>query len=75
MITTVSFSYLGCPGCKNRSDCGNCEARLEEAIMRLQGVNGASVQMPLKQITVDGDLDQSTLTDCMEDLGIFVEES
>ena len=41
-------------------------------LVRLEGVNGAVVQMANKQLAIDGDLDSGTLEEALEDLGIFV---
>ena len=53
--------------------CEECEKRLEEAIMRLSGVHGASLQIANKTLLVDGQMDEDTLVDALEDVGIFVE--
>ena len=41
--------------------------------MRLSGVQGASVHMAPKTVLVDCQIDEDTLVDALEDVGIFVE--
>ena len=41
--------------------------------MRLSGVHGASVQLAPKTALVDCQIDEDTLVDVLEDVGIFVE--
>lgn len=72
MTFTYTFFYIGCQACQARVHCEECEERLSQMLMRLEGVNGAVVQMANKQLTIDGDLDSSTLEETLEDLGIFV---
>ena len=43
MTYTLKVSYVGCQTCHARVNCDECEKRLEEAMMRLQGVHGASL--------------------------------
>lgn len=71
MTKTIPFSYEGCHGCKERSECGQCATRLEEAIMGLTGINGASIQLSEKQLTVDGNISESRLLKSLENLGII----
>lgn len=71
MTKTYSFSYVGCRGCKAGSQCGQCETRLEEAIMGLDGITGAAVQMGAKQLTVDGSMGEDKLLTSFEHIGIL----
>ena len=72
MTHSLSISYLACQTCHAKIHCDECEKRLEEALMRMQGINGASIQMAAKQCLVDGDIDADTLEEVLEDLGIFM---
>ena len=72
MTHSLSISYLACQTCHAKVHCDECEKRLEEALMRMQGVNGASIQMAAKQALIDGLIDIDTLEEALEDLGIFI---
>ena len=72
MTHRFPFFYMGCPTCQARVHCVECEERLSQMLMRLEGINGAVVQMANKQLAIDGDLDSGTLEETLEDLGIFV---
>lgn len=72
MTHSVSITYLACQTCHAKIHCDECEKRLEEALMRMQGVNGASIQMAAKQALIDGPIDADTLEEVLEDLGIFI---
>ena len=73
MTYTFKISYISCQNCQAKVHCDECEKRLEEAIMRLSGVYGASLQIANKTLLVDGQLNEDTLVDALEDSGIFVE--
>lgn len=36
-------------------DCANCAAKMERAILKIDGVNGASVNFMTQKMTVDAD--------------------
>ena len=72
MTFTYTFFYMGCQSGQARVHCEECEERLSQMLVRLEGVNGAVVQMANKQLAIDGDLDSGTLEEALEDLGIFV---
>ena len=73
MTYTFKISYIGCQSCQAKVHCDECEKRLIDAIMRLSGIHSASVQMARKALLVDGQLDEATLVDALEDIGIFAE--
>ena len=72
MTHRFPFFYMGFQTCQARVHCEECEERLSQMLMRLEGINGAVVQMANKQLAIDGDLDSGTLEETLEDLGIFV---
>lgn len=72
MTHQISFSYIGCQTCQARIYCEECEKRLSQMLMRLEGVNGAAVQMGTKQLVIDGTQDCDALEEILEDLGIFI---
>ena len=72
MTHSFSITYLACQSCHAKVHCDECEKRLEDALMQMQGINGASVQMGPKQILVDGTMDADDLEEVMEDFGIFI---
>lgn len=72
MTYSLSIAYLACQTCHAKIHCDECEKRLEETLMRMQGVNGASIQMVTKQALIDGPIDADTLEEVLEDLGIFI---
>ena len=73
MTYTLKISYISCQNCQSKVHCDECEKRLKEAIMRLSGIHGASLQIANKTLLADGQLDEDTLVDVLEDIGIFVE--
>jgi len=54
--------------------CGHCSARVEKALMELDGVSKASVNLDTKEVRVEltGDLSADVLTDAVEDAGYDV---
>lgn len=73
MTYTLSLTYMGCQTCQTRVHCDECEARLEKAMMRLKSVYGVSIQMAKKNLIIETDMDIDSLTDSLEDLGVFIE--
>jgi hypothetical protein len=71
MTYTLKVSYVGCQTCHARVNCDECEKRLEEAMMRLQCVHGASLMLPRKILLIDADQTEDELVEQLEDLGIF----
>ena len=72
MTYTFPIIYMACQTCKSRMNCDNCESRLENAIMHINGIHAASVQMAKKELIIDTPLDEDQLADCLEDLGVFI---
>ena len=73
MTENYRFTYLSCQTCRERVNCGQCASLLEQALMRMEGVRGATIQMATRQVFVDADMGESDLLDCFEDIGIFVD--
>lgn len=71
MTYTIGITYVGCQNCQARVHCEECEERLSQMLMRLEGVNGAVVQIANKQLMIDGDIDYDTLEEALENVGIF----
>ena len=72
MTHLFSIAYLSCQTCHAKVHCDECEKRMEEALMRMQGIDRASVKMGPKQVQVEGGIDADTLEEVLEDLGIFL---
>ena len=72
MTHSLSITYLACQTCHARICCDDCEKRLEAALMRIQGINGASIRIAAKQVLVEGPIDADTLEEVLENLGIFI---
>ena len=73
MLHTISIYYLPCQICHAKVNCKECEVRLEEALMRIQGVNAAVFQMTVRQVQIDSSLDMDTLEEALEDMGLFAQ--
>lgn len=73
MLHIFSGSYLPCQTCHAKVNCRDCEKLLEEALMRVQGVNSASVQMALQQVKMDSSLDIDMLEEVLESVGMFLQ--
>ena len=71
MPYTFSATYMACQTCQSKIHCDECETRLEETMMRLNGVHGASLQMAKKELLIDAEQGEEDLMDALEDLGIF----
>ena len=71
MTYTIDISYVGCQSCQARFHCEECEERLSQMLMRLEGVNGAVVQIANNQLMIDGDIDRDILEEALENVGIF----
>ncbi len=54
--------------------CAHCSARVEKALMALDGVAKASVNLETKEVTVEliGDLSNDALSETVEDAGYDV---
>lgn len=73
MTGNYDITYLPCQTCRERVNCDQCASLLEQALMRVEGVRGAAIQMATRQVFVDADMGESDLLDCFEDIGIFVD--
>lgn len=73
MTGNYDITYLSCQTCRERVNCDQCARLLERALMRVEGVRGAAIQMAIKQVFVDADMVEDDLLDCFEDIGIFVD--
>ncbi len=71
MPYTFSVTYMACQTCQSKVHCDECEARLEEAMMRLSGVRSASLQIAKQELLVNAEQSEDDLLDALEDLGIF----
>lgn len=56
--------------------CGHCSARVEKALMALEGVSKATVNLESKEVMIEivGDLSNDILTETIEDAGYDVVE-
>jgi copper chaperone CopZ len=74
-IMTYSFpiTYVGCQGCHERVNCSHCENRLEEMLMRCNGVYGASIQIAKRLLFVDADISEEELNDFIETIGLLAD--
>ena len=45
----------------NNLDCAHCGAKIEEALNKLEGIESAKLNFPMKKITVHGHIDENTL--------------
>ncbi len=72
MTYTFPITYMACQTCQSRMGCDDCESCLERAMMRINGIHGASLQMAKKELLIDAELNEGQLADCLEDLGLFV---
>lgn len=73
MTHAFTISYMDCQTCRTRIHCDECEERISEMLMRIDGVENAATQMAKKQLCVDTVLNRDALEEMLEDLGIFVE--
>ena len=72
MTYTLTVSYPSCQSCHAKIYCEECEKRLEESLMRMQGIHGASIQLVPKQVIICASVDMDTLEENLEDLGLFL---
>ena len=72
MTQNLTITYLSCQTCHAKVHCDECEKRLEEVLLRIQGIDRASVRMGPKQVHVEGSIDADTLEEVLEDLGLFI---
>lgn len=56
--------------------CGHCSARVQKALMALEGVSKATVNLESKEVMIEivGDLSNDILTETIEDAGYDVVE-
>lgn len=71
MPYTFSATYMACQTCKSKIHCGECETRLEETMMRLNGVHGASLQMAKKELLIDAEQGEEDLMDARWRIWVF----
>ncbi|ATW89867.1 copper chaperone CopZ [Halohasta litchfieldiae] len=63
MSTTFSVTGMSCTG---------CESNVEAAVSELQGIQGVEADHEAGTVTVDGDVDEGTVTSAIEDSGYEV---
>jgi copper chaperone len=49
--------------------CGHCEQTVEDALREVSGVTDATADREVKEASVDGDADVTTLVQAVEDAG------
>jgi Heavy-metal-associated domain. len=52
--------------------CTGCESNVEAAVSELQGIQGVEADHEAGTVTVDGDVDEGTVTSAIEDSGYEV---
>lgn len=61
----MTTTLLDVPGIS----CSSCAARIEKGLSALDGVNGVSVDVPAKRVSVEGDAEVAALLAALADLG------
>lgn len=72
MKFSFSFTYTACQSCTQKINCEHCENILRENLLTVQDIFFVELQMAKKQLTINTSLDNDTLIDTLEDLGIFI---
>ena len=73
MKNTYAITYLPCQTCHARIHCTDCEQRLLPSILAIPGVDSALIQIARKELQVEGNVEEDTLLDTLEELGIFAD--
>ena len=72
MERQISFTYLPCQSCSAKIHCDQCSELVVLALVKLDGVACAEVDMVKKQLTISGTMDPDELEERLEDLGVFL---
>ena len=68
------FSYLKCQSCTAKIHCDDCSTELEERIGKMQGIDGISIDIQNKQLTIKTSvLDEDDLLDMLEEVSVFAD--
>lgn len=73
MTYQTSFIYLACQTCQAKIHCEKCAAEAREALLRMDGVDGAEVDMVTKTLSVSGNAEIDEVEIKLEDLGLLVD--
>ena len=71
--STYAITYLPCQTCHARIHCTDCEQRLLPSILAIPGVDSVLIQIARKELQVEGNVEEDTLLDTLEELGIFAD--
>lgn len=64
-------SYMACQTCTSKIHCEKCEKEIEESMLKLDGVNEATIKIIEKRMVIDAEVDEDDLIDALEALGVF----
>lgn len=71
---TYDFTYLPCQSCHAKVNCDQCEAKIGNILMRIEGVSSVEVCMPKKNVRIYCDCtDADTIEDELEANGVFLD--
>ena len=74
MIREYKFRCTDFAACAEKDDCAQCEALLEEMLMRLVCVSGVDVDMDAGRLRIETDgSDEDALAEVLEEAGILAE--
>lgn len=62
-------SYMAITMTVKGMSCGHCEQTVEEALLEVEGVTGASADRDADRATIEGDADPGTLVQVVTDAG------
>lgn len=74
MVYEFLASYIECQSCKERVHCDQCESMRVEALMRMEGITGAEVNLARKYVSVEVEgISREDVESLLEDAGLFVD--
>lgn len=52
--------------------CGHCKSSIESALADVDGVSSVQVDIETREVAVEGDVDEATVTDTLDEIGYEV---
>ena len=69
----LRFTHLACQTCQAKIHCERCGEDTAQALLQLDGVVSAQVDMTTQTMCITGSIPTHTLEEKLEDLGFWIE--
>lgn len=72
MTETLAITYINCDFCTAKNHCTACGTELSQSLLQRPGIDDIQMNLPDHTLRVAHTLDQDTLEDLLDDMGLLV---